>query len=906
MKKIVEYLLAYFFRFVLWFRYRIKVQGLEKLTPEALNKKGGVLFLPNHPCAFNDPIMVALAAFPKFPIRPLIVEYMYYTPVINSVMRFMDALPIPNFNVSSNSLKRKRSDRAIGTVIEQLRHGENFLIYPAGKIKHSEKEVIGGASGVYRIIQEAPEANVVLVRTKGLWGSSFSSYYTGKTPPIFATVFWGIKECLKNLLFFTPRREVTVVFEPAPADFPREGSRLEMNRWLENWYNTPDGLLPQQGAHPGDSLVLISYSMWGEKHLPVQKHRNVEDENIQVDLISAEVKEKVIDIIAEITEYKPDAIKPGMNLASDLGMDSLDIAEISAALQDQFDVDGIPVTELTTVAKVMALASRQIEYKEEVEEQTTKIPKWSRKSPRKLLSMPVGETIPEVFLNNCDINANQMACGDNMAGALSYGQLKMRVVLLAEYIRHLPGDHVGILLPASVAASTVVLATQLAGKIPVMINWTVGPRHLETVLKLSNLQVILSSWAFLDRLENIDLDIIEPYLVMLEDARQQFSIFDKLKAFSRSKMKASTVLKIFKADHISKNTRAVLLFTSGTESMPKGVPLTHENILTNLRGVLQLVELNSDDVIYGILPPFHAFGFAISGICGLLCGMRVAYSPDPTDGKRLADGFEKWGITILVGAPLFVKGLIRSAKPDQLKTMRLCVTGAEKAPPELYKMVGDLGGELLEGYGITECSPVLSMNPIVGIHRGVGKAFPGVELCIVHPETYEDVPLNKQGLILARGANVFSGYLNKDVASPFVQHNGKQWYKTGDLGVLDDDGYLTISGRLKRFIKIGGEMISLSAIEEALLQAGLKQGWSLQVEGPLLAICAKENPGEKPKIFLFSRFNATVDDINQSLKEQGFSNLVRISSITQLNEIPVMGTGKVNYRALESQYLVSK
>lgn len=899
----MEYLLACFFRFILWFRYRIKVQGLEKLNPEALKKSGGVLFLPNHPCAFNDPVIVTLAALPRFSIRPLIVEYMYYTPVIHSVMRFMDALPIPNFNVSSNSLKRKRSERAINTVIDRLRHGENFLMYPAGTLKHSEKEVIGGASGVYRVLQEAPEANVVLVRTKGLWGSSFSKYYTGKTPPIFDTIFWGIKECFKNLLFFTPRREVIVEFEPAPADFPFTGTRLEVNRWLENWYNKPDGLSPQQGNTPGDSLILVSYSMWGEKHRPVEKKINVEDENIKVDAISDEVKAKVVAEIAEITEYKPEAIQPGMNLAADLGMDSLDIAEMSAFLQDQFDVDGVPVVELTTVAKVMALASRQIEFKEDVEEQTAKIAKWSKKTPFRLLSMPAGETIPEVFLNNCELFSNEMACGDNTAGALTYSQLKMRVILLAEYIRHLPGEHIGILLPASVGASTVILATQLAGKVPVMVNWTVGPRHLETVLKLSNLQVILSSWAFLDRLENIDLDIIEPYLVMLEDARREFTLFDKLKAFVRSKKSTASILKIFESDKISKDHRAVLLFTSGTESMPKGVPLSHENILTNLRGVLQLVELSSDDVIFGILPPFHAFGFAISGLCGLLCGMRVAYSPDPTDGKRLADGFEKWGITILVGAPLFVKGLIRSARPEQLKTMRLCVTGAEKAPPELYKMVADLGGELLEGYGITECSPVLSMNPIVGIHRGVGKAFPGVELCIVHPETFEELPLNKQGLILARGANVFSGYLNKDVASPFVQHRGKQWYKTGDLGFIDDDGYLTISGRMKRFIKIGGEMISLSAIEEALLQAGLKQGWSLEIEGPLLAVCAKESPGEKPKIYLFSRFNSSVDEINQSLKDQGFSNLVRISSITHLHEIPVMGTGKVNYRALESQYL---
>lgn len=894
-------MLAYFFWIAFWFRYRIKIQGLEKLSPEVLNKKGGVLFLPNHPCAFNDPIIVTLATFPKFPIRPLIVEYMYYTPIINTVMRFMDALPIPNFNVSSNSLKRKRSERAIDSVIQYLNSGDNFLVYPAGKIKHGEQEVIGGASGVYRIIQEAPDANIVLVRTKGLWGSSFSSYYTGNTPPIFSTLFWGIKECLKNLLFFTPRREVIVEFEPAPADFPYNGTRLELNRYLENWYNKPDGLTPQQGPLPGDSLVLVSYSMWGEKYLAVQKNSSQEDISINLQEVPENVKNSVYAKISELTDNSTDNIKLNMNLAADLGMDSLDIAEMSAFLQDKFEVDGVPVNQLTTVAKVLALASHKIEYKEEVEEKDVKLTKWKRKAEKKILHMPEGKTVPEVFFNNSKLWGNELACADNTSGAVSYTQMRMRVVLLAEYIRHLPGENIGILLPASVAASTVVLAAQLAGKVPVMINWTVGPRHLDTVLNLSKLQVILSSWAFLDKLENVDLDIVEPYLVMLEDVRREFTIVDKLKALYRSKLSTAAIFKIFNAEKLKGDSRAVILFTSGTESMPKGVPLSHENILTNIRGVIKLVELNSDDVLYGILPPFHAFGFTISALCGLLCGMRVAYSPNPTDGKRLANGFEKWGVTILVGAPLFVKGLIRSASPGQLKTMRLCVTGAEKAPPDLYKMVEELGSELLEGYGITECSPVITMNPIDGIHKGVGQAFPGVELCIVHPETYDDVPLNVQGLILANGASVFSGYLNVDVASPFILHKGKKWYKTGDLGVLDDNGYLTISGRLKRFIKIGGEMISLSAIEEALLQESLKKGWLSQVEGPALAICATENPGEKPKIFLFSRFSVPAEDVNQSLKEAGFSNLVRVASVISLNEIPVMGTGKVNYRALEGK-----
>lgn len=901
MRKLVEHILAYFLWFILWFRYRIKVVGLEKLNEKSLNKPGGILFLPNHPAVFNDPIIAALSIFPKYRIRPMIIDYMYNAPFINIVARFLKALPIPNFYVSSNSFKRKRSEKVIVEIIQQLQKGENFMIAPAGKVKRSALESIGGASAVHRILQEVPQANIVLMRTKGLYGSSFSTYYTGSTPLIMPTLLWGIKQCLLNLVFFTPRREVIVELEPAPTDFPTHGSRIELNRFLENWYNRPDGLSDQQGTYPGDSVVQVSYSIWGRKFLPTQSVEIHEEEKVDINTIPKEIKEKIVEKIAELTGRQPSTISYGMNLSSDLGMDSLDTAEMSVFLQENFDVDGVPVNQLTTVAKVMGLAAHQISHENEVEEVSKIFPEWQKFDSSIPPSVPEGETIPEVFLKNCEKRGNAIACADDISGVVSYSQLKLRVILLAEYVRQLPGAYIGILLPASVAANAIILAIQLAGKVPVPINWTVGSKHLETVLKLSKTTSILTSMAFLDRLENVDLDLIEPYLIMLEDVRKKFTLIDKLRALYRSKLGTQKILKSFDIDGCTGDNIGVLLFTSGTESMPKGVPLSYRNLLSNLRGAVDVVKVRGTDILFGILPPFHSFGFTVSGICALICGLRIAYYPNPTDGKRLAIGFEKWGITLLVGPPTFIKGLIKSAKPSQLKTLRMCVSGAEKAPPELFKMISDLGGELREGYGITECSPVLTMNPVEGKNKGVGVCFPDVQISIVHPETYEQLPVNTQGLILAQGPNVFGGYLNQDVASPFVTCNGAKWYKTGDLGVLDQDGYLTISGRLKRFIKIGGEMVSLLAIEEALLQSCLKKGWSTQNDGPALAVCAKEVAGEKTKIYLFSRFEASLEEVNASLKEFGFSNLVRVTYVKHLTEIPVMGTGKVNYRALESQ-----
>ena len=905
MRKLIEYILLFLFKLVLSVRYRVTVKGLEKLDQKTLHKPGGVLFIPNHAAIFVDPTLVALAIWKQYPIRPMIVEYMYYTPIVYRLMKFLNALPVPDFDTSSNTLKRKRSEKVMQTVIHSLAAGENFLIYPAGRLKSSSLEVIGGSSGVHQIVQAVPEANVVLVRIKGLWGSSFSRALLGKTPPMMSTIWNGVKIALKNFIFFTPKREVIIEFEPVPKDFPRELPRLEFNHWLERWYNTPDGLTKQEGELPGDSLVLVSYSMWREEYPEVYRPPEAKPEDMEEVKVSEDVEKRILDKLAELTEHNSEDIKPEMNLSTDMGLDSLDIAEISAFLQDQFDVESVPVNEIDTVNKLYGLASKQIIVQRVVEEEEHNMIEWRKEIERFRAQVAHGDTMPEVFLHNCERMENKVACADQRSGVMTYSQMKLRAILLAEYIRHLPGEYIGIMLPASSAAYLTILATQLAGKIPMMVNWTVGSRHLNSVKEVSKAEVILSSWAFVDRLKNVSLEGIEDNLVMLEDVRRELSIFAKIRAYVRSKYSTRSLLKLFHIDQLEKESPAVLLFTSGTESMPKGVPLSHHNILSNQRSCFESIDLYSDDVVYGILPPFHSFGFTISGLMGLLAGVRVAYFPDPTDGKGMVKGFAKWGATVMCGAPTFIKGLLKAAKPEQLKTMRLCVTGAEKAPPELFQSMGKIGKEqcLIEGYGITETSPVLTVNRTGKPRKGVGEPIPGVELHVVDPDSHESVPIGSRGLILARGPNVFSGYLNPGLTSPFVEVNGVRWYNTGDLGYLDEEGRLTISGRLKRFLKIGPEMVSLPAIEDALLHAATNKGWPVAENGPALAICGKEVTGVKPKIMMFSVFDVNLDEINSTLKEAGFSNLVKVSDVVRLEEIPVMGTGKVNYRQLEDIHL---
>lgn len=891
-----------FFRAVLWVRYKITYKGLQNINDKTMNRPGGVLFLPNHPCYFVDPMSVALGAESKYPIRPMIVEYMYYTPGIHWLMRYMDALPVPNFSTASNSLKKKRSEQVFDEMIKGLEKGDNFLIYPAGRTKSTSKEIIGGSSGLHRVLSALPETNLVLVRVKGLWGSKFSRAWTGESPPLMEVIKWGIWQSFKNLIFFSPRRPVEVEYIPAPADFPRKGTKLEVNRYLQNWYNQPDGLNPENPQQSGDSLVLVPYSLWNNK-LPDMPKGGKEEAQIDLQQISPEIKEKVIRKLMELTDLPKEKIGYDMTIDTDLGLDSLDMAELVAFLQDEFQVAGVPVQEISTVSKVMGFAAKQVVIPEPKDEEVKDLKGWKTQVPKERVYLPEGKTLAEVFLNGAKKNKDRYAIGDDRLGVMTYGTVMLRAIVLAQYIQKLPGKNIGILLPASAAATLAIFACELAGKVPVMINWTQGPRHLDSVKTLSKIETVLSSWAFIDRLENVDLTPIEDQILMLENIRREIGLMDKLKAKWLSRKDTRSILSALGSSHLMEDDPAVILFTSGTESMPKGVPLTHRNLLSSLKSVYEDIEVLSTDTFFGILPPFHSFGFVAAVLVPVLGGTKVAFYPNPTQGKKLAERFPKWGITIFCGAPTFIKGMfaqrLAAGKPDQFKTMRFCVTGSEKAPPELFKMFAKIDqGEILEGYGITECAPALAINRPGQPHKGVGPALSNVELKIIHPETHAPMKTSEQGLIVARGPNVFSGYLNPGISSPFIEIEGESWYNTGDLGSLDEKGYLTISGRLKRFVKLGGEMVSLTAIEEVLSHAGAKYGWSLN-EGPSFAVVAQEEGQGRSKLTLFSKIEIGMEDVNKLLKDSGFSNLVRVSSVVKVKEIPIMGTGKINYRALE-------
>jgi long-chain-fatty-acid--[acyl-carrier-protein] ligase len=382
--------------------------------------------------------------------------------------------------------------------------------------------------------------------------------------------------------------------------------------------------------------------------------------------------------------------------------------------------------------------------------------------------------------------------------------------------------------------------------------------------------------------------------------REKLSTKAKLAAKRLASESTPQILKAFGLEDLDPDSHAVVLFTSGSEALPKGVPLTHRNILSDVAGIIDAFPLKREDVLLGFLPPFHSFGLTVCTILPLLCGLRVAYHPNPNESRKIAKGIPAWKATITAGTPTFLRSILRAAAPEQFTTLRALVSGAERAPQELFDQVKALPHpvEVLEGYGITECSPVVTMNRPGKPSCGVGPPLAGVMLKLVHPDTREDVPAGEQGLILVKGPTIFPGYLEKNI-DPFIKVQQEKWYNTGDLGKLEG-GSLVITGRLKRFVKIAGEMVSLGAVEDAL------QKHVPSLDGtPSVALLAEGTEGDaRPMLVLFSSAQLQTERANEILKHEGFPHLVHISEVRKVKEIPVLGSGKTDYQGLKAMLSV--
>jgi long-chain-fatty-acid--[acyl-carrier-protein] ligase len=502
-------------------------------------------------------------------------------------------------------------------------------------------------------------------------------------------------------------------------------------------------------------------------------------------------------------------------------------------------------------------------------------------------------TILEAFVRQAIAHPGEAAAADDLSGVVTYERMLVGARLMSKRFAELPGDSVGLMLPASVAADIAFLALLWAGKLPILLNWTTGPANLNHAAKVMGMKRVVTSQKFVDR---VGIKIEGADDVYLEDIRKDIGKFEALTTLLSVKMFSGNLLASLPRTKVE--DIAVVLFTSGSEKAPKAVPLTNGNIMHDVRAGASALGFKRGDILLGFLPPFHSFGMSGNIVLPLVGGVRVVHHADPTDASGLARKIAAYKPTLLLTTPTFFSYILNAAKPNELASLRFVITGAEKCPETLFNRAKEVVPHaiLSEGYGITECSPVISVSRPGNLRPGtIGQPLDGVIPLVVDPDSMQPLPIGQRGLLLINGPTVFPGYLSYDGPSPFHEHDGKRWYITGDLASLDNDGFLHFAGRLKRFIKSGGEMISLPALEEPLASA-----YPPNDNGPQVAVEGIETP-EGRRIVLFTTAEIRLPDANALLTKSGFRGIMRLDEVRRLEKLPVLGTGKTDYKVLRAQ-----
>ena len=495
-----------------------------------------------------------------------------------------------------------------------------------------------------------------------------------------------------------------------------------------------------------------------------------------------------------------------------------------------------------------------------------------------------------------DITKPHVSCLEALTGS----------VALARALRpYWEGQHtVGILLPPSVGGALANIAATLSGRTTINLNYTAGLMGLESPSKQAGLSTVLTSRKFVEKAKLELPDILTP--IWIEEIRKTIDSKARIMALLLGLLTPIRMLER-SCGAITRPTiedLATIIFSSGSTGAPKGVMLSHFSIDANVEGVAQSLHVDKRDRVLGILPFFHSFGYLATLWFPTIHGAGVVFHHSPLDAGAIGELIHQHRVTVLLTTPTFLQLYIRRCTPDQLGSLRMVVTGAEKLPDRLLIAFEErFGIRPIEGYGVTECAPVIAVNcpdyRAAGFfqpasRRGtVGQPLPGVSVQIVDPDTYEPLPVGTPGMLLVKGPNVMDGYLGQEELTAKVMRQG--WYITGDVGKLDEDGFLTITDRLSRFSKIGGEMVPHGRVEEALQEAS-------GAENKVLAVTAipDERKGEQ-LIVLHTLEESAISGLLDNISNSGLPNLFipRKDNFMKVDQLPILGTGKLDLRTLK-------
>jgi acyl-[acyl-carrier-protein]-phospholipid O-acyltransferase/long-chain-fatty-acid--[acyl-carrier-protein] ligase len=484
--------------------------------------------------------------------------------------------------------------------------------------------------------------------------------------------------------------------------------------------------------------------------------------------------------------------------------------------------------------------------------------------------------------------------------SLSRGKLLGAAIALSRSLRKTcPERRIGIVLPPGKGGVVANLAVAFAGKIPVNLNFTSARDSIESATAQAGLNTIITARMLAKRLEDFPWT---PQLIHLEE------ILPKMKrAIVRwwllgLVLPSGVLARMLNLPRVGDRAEAILLFTSGSSGKPKGVALTHRNILGNVSQFGVMLDAKKDDVMLASLPFFHSFGCTVTLWYPLIEGVRIASYPNPLEAGKIANLVERQAVTVMLATPTFLRAYLRKAEPPQLRSLRLLITGAEKLPDELAKAFAErFGKEVLQGYGLTETSPVASVNlpeptatkpgqPIQPCNRlgSAGKLLPGMAAEIRDAETDRKGSLHDTGMLWLRGPNIFEGYLDDPEQTAKVLRDG--WFKTGDIGRFDEDGFLYIEGRLSRFSKIGGEMVPHETIEQKILSVLPAEEHSERI----VAIVGVADAAKGEALVLLSSIDLDLPSIRTALSEIGVPNLWIPKTLRRVDAIPVLASGKLD------------
>ncbi len=471
---------------------------------------------------------------------------------------------------------------------------------------------------------------------------------------------------------------------------------------------------------------------------------------------------------------------------------------------------------------------------------------------------------------------------DPLGGPLSMRMFRIGVGVLARKIAAItaPGEIVGIMLPNATGAAVTFMALQAGGRVAAMLNFTSGPINLVSACQTAEIRLVLTSRAFVEKAElGAVVEAIGKVvkIVWLEDVRASATRSDKLIA-------ALTAGRSFATP--DPDDPAAVLFTSGTEGSPKGVALSHANILANVAQVDARYDLRLSDIFFNPLPMFHSFGLTAGTLLGLTTSMRVYLYPTPLHYRQIPELIDRVGATVLVGTDTFLSAYARNADAYGFRSVRYVIAGAEALRAETRRVYMEkFGLSMFEGYGVTEASPVVAVNaPMFNRPGTVGRLMPHVEARL------EPVPgIEGAGRLHIRGPNVMIGYYRADNPGELEPPAGG-WHDTGDIVAIDGEGFVAIRGRAKRFAKLAGELISLAAIEDLL--------WGLWPDEPIACIAAPDAKRGERVILATTHRGATKAEVDAWLKIKGASPIMAPGSIVVLDAIPVLGSGKTDYVSL--------